>query len=295
MGDAAAFRGPQDPSLLLEPGDDAFDRRGEIIERHRFALALRRHDGSFVDQISEVDAGEARRQPGDIVEVDAVRRCTLATWTLRISSRPERSGRSTSTCRSKRPGSQQSRIEHLRAIGGADQDHALGDMCAEPAEGFRVTLEGDDLLQLVFRLVDAGDRNRCRLRRAGCFGRLGSRITIRLLSHPPDTGYTIRLASATAAPRRSRTPIEGIRRHGAHRSAASSIGSDCEARRITGSCGPRDRAHPTGSDVLEYLPRRAHGRGMMEGWPSCAADAFLTHKAIPTVGIRPISINRNPG
>ena len=39
----------------------------------------------------------------------------------------------------------------------ADQEHALGDSPAEPRELLRVAQEGDDLLELDLRLLDAGD------------------------------------------------------------------------------------------------------------------------------------------
>ena len=50
-------------------------------------------------------------------------------------------------------GARQQRLSGARR---ADQQYALGDTGAQPAERFRIAQEGDDLLQLVFRLVDAG-------------------------------------------------------------------------------------------------------------------------------------------
>ena len=49
------------------------------------------------------------------------------------------------------------RQQRLSGARRSDQQHALGDAGAQPAERFRIAQEGDDLLQLVFRLVDAGD------------------------------------------------------------------------------------------------------------------------------------------
>ena len=50
---------------------------------------------------------------------------TLRTWIRSTSSRPLTSGLSTSTCRSKRPGTEQRRVEHLGPIGGAHDDDGL--------------------------------------------------------------------------------------------------------------------------------------------------------------------------
>ena len=36
---------------FLKAGDNAFDRHGEVVERYRFAIAPRRHDRRFVDQV----------------------------------------------------------------------------------------------------------------------------------------------------------------------------------------------------------------------------------------------------
>ena len=46
-------------------------------------------------------------------------------WTRRIASRPTRSGMSTTIWRSKRPGLQQSRVQHVGAVGGRQQNDAL--------------------------------------------------------------------------------------------------------------------------------------------------------------------------
>ena len=48
--------------------------------------------------------------------------------TLRICSRPLRSGASTAICRSKRPGPQQRRVEDVGTVGGRDQDDPAADV-----------------------------------------------------------------------------------------------------------------------------------------------------------------------
>src|SRR5437763_12851390 len=49
------------------------------------------------------------------------------------------------------------REQGLARAGGAHQEHALGDASAELGELLRILEESDDLLELLFRLVDAGD------------------------------------------------------------------------------------------------------------------------------------------
>ena len=74
--------------------------------------------------------------------------------TLRIASRPTRSGGCTTTRRSKRPGPQQRLIEDLRAVGGAEHDHA----------GARVEAVhlGQDLVERLLALVVAAADVRAR-------------------------------------------------------------------------------------------------------------------------------------
>ena len=50
---------------------------------------------------------------------------TRRVCTRRIARRPRRSGRGTTTRRSKRPGRSSAGIEHVGPVGGRDQDHAL--------------------------------------------------------------------------------------------------------------------------------------------------------------------------
>ena len=77
---------------------------------------------------------------------------TLLPWTSRIASRPRTSGRSTSTWRSKRPGTQQGRIERFGAVGGGHHDHA-----AVGGEAVHLDQQGvEGLLALVVAADDAG-------------------------------------------------------------------------------------------------------------------------------------------
>ena len=58
---------------------------------------------------------------------------TLRMCTLRICSRPRMSGSGTTTWRSKRPGPQQRRVEHVGAVGRGDDDHAHGAPRSRPS------------------------------------------------------------------------------------------------------------------------------------------------------------------
>ena len=62
--------------------------------------------------------------PGDLVEIDAVREADLGDVDLE-DLQPTRAVRPVDQHLAvETPGPEQGRIEHLRAIGGADQDHA---------------------------------------------------------------------------------------------------------------------------------------------------------------------------
>ena len=72
---------------------------------------------------------------------------TLRACTLRMASRPLTSGRSTTTCRSKRPAPQQRGVEHLGPVGGGHDDDALG--------GVEAVHLGQDLVERLLALVVA--------------------------------------------------------------------------------------------------------------------------------------------
>ncbi|MOA45915.1 hypothetical protein D3C78_1683620 [compost metagenome] len=46
-----ALVGVQQAALALNPRDDTFHRRGEIVEADRLGAAAGGHDGGFVDQV----------------------------------------------------------------------------------------------------------------------------------------------------------------------------------------------------------------------------------------------------
>ena len=95
---------PHDPGLLLRAGDHAHDALFELVLVD-LALALARgQQGGLVDEVGQVGAGEARRLAGERVEVDLLGQRLAARVDLEDLRRPLRSGRSTTTWRSKRPG-----------------------------------------------------------------------------------------------------------------------------------------------------------------------------------------------
>ena len=59
--------GVEDATLLLEAGDHALDRGSEILERDRVSAAPRCDQRGFVDEISEIGAGEPRRDRRDLL------------------------------------------------------------------------------------------------------------------------------------------------------------------------------------------------------------------------------------
>jgi hypothetical protein len=70
IGNAAALIRAEHAAPLLERGNNAFDCRCEIFERHRVALAPRCHDRRLVHEVRQVRAGETGRQRGNSVEID---------------------------------------------------------------------------------------------------------------------------------------------------------------------------------------------------------------------------------
>ena len=68
--DDFTLEGVQQAVLLLEPGHDAFDGGGEVLQGHGRGLASRRHQRRLVDQILELRAREPRRHRRDVVHLE---------------------------------------------------------------------------------------------------------------------------------------------------------------------------------------------------------------------------------
>src|SRR5262249_10098138 len=150
IGDAAALLRAEDAALLLVAGRHAFNYRGEVIERHRVAVAPRRHNGGLVDEVGEVGAGEAGCQPGDLVEIDVRGKLHLGDMHLQDFQPSGAVGAVDYHLTVEPSGTQQGRIKHLRAIGGGEQDHARARIKA-------VEL-GEQLVERLLLLVIAAER-----------------------------------------------------------------------------------------------------------------------------------------
>ena len=59
----------EDAVLLLQPGDDALDGVGEVLQRHVLAAAARGEQRRLVDEVGEVGAGEARGEGGHLRQI----------------------------------------------------------------------------------------------------------------------------------------------------------------------------------------------------------------------------------
>ena len=77
---------------------------------------------------------------------------TLRICTFRICSRPTTSGLGTTICRSKRPGRNNARVEHVRPVGGGDQDDAF--------IGLETVHLDEQLVERLFALVIAAAKAR---------------------------------------------------------------------------------------------------------------------------------------
>ena len=70
VGDHLALLRIMHAVLLLQAGNDALHRPGEILQGHLGGRAARGAERSFVDQIGQIGAGKTGGQRRDLVEVD---------------------------------------------------------------------------------------------------------------------------------------------------------------------------------------------------------------------------------
>ena len=113
------------PGLLLGAGDHAHD---PLLELVIVISRLPERAASSAASLTRL-ARSAPVKPG-VWPASASRSISFASglprvWTSRICVRPSRSGRSTTTWRSKRPGPQQRRVEDVGPVGGGDQDDVV--------------------------------------------------------------------------------------------------------------------------------------------------------------------------
>src|SRR5262249_6020645 len=124
IGDAASLLRAKHAALLLNAGDDAFDRHSEVVERDGVAFAPRRHDGRLIDQVREIGASEAWRKSSDLVKIDVRGKLHLGSMHLQDFATPSAVGTIDRNLAIKPSWTQQGRIKDLRAISGGEQDHA---------------------------------------------------------------------------------------------------------------------------------------------------------------------------
>ena len=84
-----------------------------------------RQQGSLIDQVGEIGAGEAGRAAGQHAEVDVGPSGLPLEWTLRIAFAPDDVGSIDDDLAVEAPGPQQSRIEDVGTVGGGDDDDAV--------------------------------------------------------------------------------------------------------------------------------------------------------------------------
>ena len=150
--DAAPFFGIEHAAFLLQPGDDALDRLGEIVEIDRRRVAPRRHDGRLIDQIGDVGAGEAGGHAGDDVEIDIRRELHLAHVDLEDLQPALAVGTVDQHLAVEAPGAQQRRIENFRPVGRGEQDDA--------AARIEAVEFGKELIERLLLLVGAAEAAR---------------------------------------------------------------------------------------------------------------------------------------
>src|SRR5271168_2659260 len=150
IGDAASFLRAEHAALLLQSGDDAFDRHSEVVERDRVAVAPRRYDSGFIDQVGEVGASEARSEPCDLIEIDVCGKPYLGGMYLQNFAPPGAVGAIDQHLAVEPSRAQQGGIKYLWTIGGGEQNHPRGRIEA-------IEL-GKELVERLLLLVVAAER-----------------------------------------------------------------------------------------------------------------------------------------
>jgi hypothetical protein len=119
---------------------------------NRLAIAPCRHDRGLVDQVGEVGSGEARRQPGDLVEIKICGKLHLSDVHFQDFATAS-AVRAVNQHLSVKPSrTQQCGIEHLWAIGGSDQDYA--------GAGIKAIQLGEKLIKRLLLFIIAAERAR---------------------------------------------------------------------------------------------------------------------------------------
>ena len=97
VGDSTALFRVQHPTLLLEARDNPLNRLGEVVQSDRDAFRRVAMIAASLTRLAISAPVKPVVNPAIASRSMSGARCTLRTWTLRISRRPLRSGRSTRT------------------------------------------------------------------------------------------------------------------------------------------------------------------------------------------------------
>ena len=103
VGHDLALLGVEEPIALFQSRYDPFDGVIEVSHRYGIAPAPGRKERRLIDQIGKVGAGEAGRQGGDLFRIHIRPEFRLFQINFKNLDATLLSGRSTRTCRSKRP------------------------------------------------------------------------------------------------------------------------------------------------------------------------------------------------
>jgi len=148
VGGAAAFLGGHD-HVALRAELDLLQRVGEVVLGDDVAAAAGRGQRGLVREVGQVRPGHARGGAGDLLEVDVGGERDVAGVHLEDLGAAVLVGRIHEDRAVEPAGSQQRRVEHVRAVGGGQHDHALG-------AGEAVHL-GEDLVERLLTLVVTAD------------------------------------------------------------------------------------------------------------------------------------------
>ncbi len=97
----------------------------QLVHADGFLVATGGKQRRLVDQVGEIRAGEARRAPPDHMHVDVLGQLDVAGVDFQNGFAAGEVGHINHDLPIKSSRTQQRRIEHIRAVGGGDDDHAF--------------------------------------------------------------------------------------------------------------------------------------------------------------------------
>ena len=122
--DDLAFLRIEQAIALLEAGDHALDRLVEIRHRDLVGAATGGEQRRLVDEVREIGAGEARRERGDLFELDVGRQLGLLEMDPQDLDAPLLVRAVDQDLAVEAAGAQQRRVEDLRPVGRREDDEA---------------------------------------------------------------------------------------------------------------------------------------------------------------------------